>query len=63
MTDDEYLALFRAASPKAQRQAITIGFALLDFIQRKKTAKRRERFEKYHRDFMATINKIMDGDA
>ena len=40
MTDDEYLALFRAASPKAQRQAIMIGLALLDFIQRKKALKR-----------------------
>jgi len=40
LTDDEYLALFRAASPKAQRQAIMIGLALLDFIQRKKAAKR-----------------------
>lgn len=63
MTDDEYLALFRAASPKAQRQAITIGLALLEFIKRKKTAKRHERFKKYHRDFIATINKIMGGDA
>ena len=40
MTDDEFLALFRAASPKAQRQAVMIGLTLLDFIQRKKAAKR-----------------------
>ena len=58
MTDEkERLRLFfNHTSDDVKRCALAVGAIYLDLI------KQRKRIEKYHRDFIATINKIMGGE-
>jgi hypothetical protein len=62
MTDDEFLKLLRAAPKSQQQKVLLIATTIVEYRRHKKAAKQRERIEKYHRDFIATINKIMGGE-
>lgn len=47
---------FDHTSDNVKRCTLAVGVLYLDLI------KQRQRIEKYHRDFIATINKIMGGE-
>lgn len=58
MTDEKarLRRFFDRTSDDVKRCALAVGALYLDLI------KQRKRIEKYHRDFIATINKIMGGE-